>query len=142
MSKTDDNSHSTPDECDNMTDQQCQKILSEESYYVLRQQGTERPFSGKYLSLDKHGNYLCAGCGQKLFNAERQFDAHCGWPSFDKAIDGSVEYRRDNSIGMTRTEIICSRCKGHLGHVFDDGPTETSQRYCVNSAAMVHQDDV
>lgn len=125
-----------------LSDEQWRERLSDEAYYILRQQGTERPGSGKYLNLDKQGNYLCAGCGQPIFKAGHQFDAHCGWPSFDQAIEGAVEHRRDMSHGMVRTEIVCSRCGGHLGHVFDDGPTDTGQRYCINSVAMTHQDDV
>ncbi|WP_198678824.1 peptide-methionine (R)-S-oxide reductase MsrB [Idiomarina aquatica] len=125
-----------------LSEQEWRERLSDEAYRVLRQHGTERPFSGKYLTLDKQGNYLCAGCGQEIFSAASQFDAHCGWPSFDRALEGAIEYRQDTSHGMVRTEILCSRCHGHLGHVFDDGPTETGQRYCVNSVAMTHQDDV
>lgn len=125
-----------------VADKEWRDELSEEAYNVLREQGTERPFSGKYLSLDKQGNYLCAGCGQPIFAADAQFEAHCGWPSFDRAIEGAVEYRKDSSHGMTRTEILCSQCHGHLGHVFEDGPTDTGQRYCINSVAMVHQDDL
>ncbi|MGM0630199.1 MAG: peptide-methionine (R)-S-oxide reductase MsrB [Pseudomonadota bacterium] len=123
------------------SEQEWRQLLGEEAYSVLREKGTERPFSGKYLSCDKEGIYRCAGCGQKLFEANHQFDAHCGWPSFDKAIQGSVDYVKDASHGMVRTEILCSRCGGHLGHVFDDGPTETGQRYCVNSLSMRHEDD-
>ncbi|MGM0481317.1 MAG: peptide-methionine (R)-S-oxide reductase MsrB [Pseudomonadota bacterium] len=125
-----------------LSDAQWREKLSDEAYSVLRKQGTERPFSGQYLTLDKQGNYLCAGCGQPIFTADAQFDAHCGWPSFDRAIDGAVEYREDTKLAMSRTEIVCSRCQGHLGHVFNDGPTDTGQRYCVNSVAMVHQDDL
>lgn len=126
---------------DSLTSQEWKERLSESAYYVLREQGTEPPFSGRYVSVAEDGTYLCAGCGQPLFKADHQFDAHCGWPSFDKAIEGAVEYRQDVSHGMVRTEILCSRCHGHLGHVFDDGPTETRQRYCVNSLAMTHEDD-
>lgn len=125
-----------------MTEQEWQQKLTPEAYRVLREQGTEVPFSGRYLTLDKSGDYLCAGCGQTIFRAADQFEAHCGWPSFDKAVDGAIDYREDSSHGMRRTEILCSRCHGHLGHVFNDGPTETGQRYCVNSVAMTHQDDV
>lgn len=123
------------------TEQEWREQLGDEAYSVLREKGTERPFSGKYLSCDKDGVYRCAGCGQKLFDATHQFDAHCGWPSFDKAIPGAVDYVQDSSHGMVRTEVVCSRCKGHLGHVFDDGPTETGQRYCINSISMRHEDD-
>jgi peptide-methionine (R)-S-oxide reductase len=82
------------------------------------------------------GEYFCAGCGEKLFESEAKFDSGCGWPSFDKAIEGKVEYVQDKTFGMIRTEILCANCGGHLGHVFDDGPTDTGQRYCVNSASI------
>lgn len=122
-------------------EQQWRELLTDNAYHVLREKGTERPFSGQYLSCDKNGVYRCAGCGQALFEADAQFDAHCGWPSFDKALDGAVTYVKDNSHGMIRTEVVCSRCDGHLGHVFDDGPTDSGQRYCVNSVAMRHEDE-
>lgn len=111
--------------------------LSEEEYYVLRQKGTEPPFSGKYNDFHEDGTYHCSACGQKLFESVTKFDAHCGWPSFDQAIKGSVEYIEDNSHGMTRTEVVCSNCKSHLGHVFNDGPIETTGlRYCMNSISL------
>lgn len=111
--------------------------LTEEEYYILRQKGTERPFTGKY---DKHfaeGIYVCAACENVLFDSETKFDAHCGWPSFDQAKEGSVKYVKDTSYGMQRVEVICANCDGHLGHVFDDGPQETTgMRYCINSISM------
>ncbi|WP_245753871.1 peptide-methionine (R)-S-oxide reductase MsrB [Myroides guanonis] len=111
--------------------------LSDEEYYVLRQKGTEPPFSGKYNDFHEDGTYHCAACGQKLFESVTKFDAHCGWPSFDQAIKGSVEYIEDHSHGMTRTEVVCSNCKSHLGHVFNDGPKDTTgQRYCMNSISL------
>ncbi|TDN82357.1 peptide-methionine (R)-S-oxide reductase [Salegentibacter sp. 24] len=110
--------------------------LSEEQFRVLRKKGTEAPHTGKYNMHFEDGTYFCAGCGEKLFDSEAKFDSGCGWPSFDKAIDGKVEYIQDKTFGMLRTEILCSNCGGHLGHVFDDGPTETGQRYCVNSASI------
>lgn len=110
--------------------------LSEEQYRVLRQKGTEAPNRGKYNMHFEKGEYFCAGCGEKLFDSEAKFDHGCGWPSFDKAIDGKIEYLKDKTFGMIRTEILCANCGGHLGHVFDDGPTETGQRYCVNSASI------
>ena len=110
--------------------------LSEEQFRVLRKKGTEAPHTGKYNMHFEDGEYFCAGCGEKLFESEAKFDSGCGWPSFDKAIEGKVEYIQDKTFGMIRTEILCANCGGHLGHVFDDGPTDTGQRYCVNSASI------
>ncbi len=121
----------------NTTEQQWAETLTPEQYYVLRQKGTERPFTGQYNDFYQEGTYHCAGCDAKLFDSETKFDAHCGWPSFDQAIKGSVKYIKDNSHGMIRTEVICSNCNGHLGHVFDDGPNETTgDRYCMNSTSL------
>ncbi|WP_459209690.1 peptide-methionine (R)-S-oxide reductase MsrB [Aquimarina rhabdastrellae] len=110
--------------------------LSEEEYRVLRQKGTERPFTGKYNIHFQKGTYTCKGCNTPLFESSSKFDSGCGWPSFDEAIEGTVEYIRDTSHGMIRTEILCNHCGGHLGHVFNDGPTATGQRYCVNSLSI------
>lgn len=110
--------------------------LSEEQYRVLRQKGTEAPHSGKYNLHFQDGEYHCAACGAKLFESNQKFESNCGWPSFDDAIEGSIEYVQDRSHGMVRTEILCSNCGSHLGHVFDDGPTHTGQRFCVNSASI------
>ncbi|MEC4117626.1 peptide-methionine (R)-S-oxide reductase MsrB [Myroides phaeus] len=119
------------------TEEQWQQTLTPEQFYVLRQKGTERPFTGEYNDLFEKGSYHCAGCNQKLFNSDTKFDSHCGWPSFDKAIKGSVEYIRDTTHGMIRTEVVCSNCHGHLGHVFPDGPQETTgERYCMNSISL------
>ncbi len=112
------------------------QMLDPEQFAVLRQAATETPFSGSLLALDDDGVYRCAGCGQRLFASERKFDAGCGWPSFDRCEDGSILERRDTSLGRERTEIVCASCGGHLGHVFDDGPTDTGLRYCVNSLAL------
>lgn len=110
--------------------------LSDEQYRVLREKGTESPHTGKYnLHFDK-GEYRCAACEAKLFEDDQKFTSNCGWPSFDQAIEGSVEYVQDTSFGMIRTEVLCSNCGSHLGHVFDDGPTQTGQRFCVNSASI------
>lgn len=110
--------------------------LDKFSYNILRRAGTEMPFSGKYNMFFEKGAYRCKGCGNKLFESESKFDSGCGWPSFDKCIDGSIIYREDKSLNRIRTEIVCAKCDGHLGHVFNDGPTETGNRYCVNSASL------
>lgn len=113
-----------------------ENILTEEEYYVLRQKGTERPFTGEYNDFFLKGEYLCRGCGQTLFTDTNKFKSSCGWPSFDHAIPGTIDELPDYSHGMIRTEIVCSKCGGHLGHVFDDGPTPTGLRYCVNSLSI------
>ena len=111
--------------------------LTEDEYYILRQKGTERPYTGKFLMHNEKGMYTCRGCGAPLFSSDSKFDSHCGWPSFDDAIDGAVEYKVDKSHGMIRTEILCKSCGGHLGHIFDDGPQDTTgKRYCVNSTSI------
>lgn len=111
--------------------------LSPEEYYVLRQKGTERPFTGKYNLHFEKGYYCCKACNAKLFKSGNKFESGCGWPSFDQAIEGAIEYVRDTSHGMIRTETLCANCGSHLGHVFDDGPRETTgQRYCINSVSI------
>lgn len=119
------------------TEEEWKKVLNPEQYRILREKGTEAPFSGKfYLHSDK-GVYVCAACGAELFTSDTKFDAGCGWPSFFQAIDSTkITYTKDTSHGMIRTEITCSKCGGHLGHVFDDGPQPTGLRYCVNSASI------
>lgn len=112
------------------------EILGEERYKILRNKGTEYPHSGKYNLFNDKGIYCCGGCGTELFESSAKFDAHCGWPSFDEAIEGSVQYIKDTTHGMIRTEIVCSKCGGHLGHVFNDGPTPTGERFCVNSLSV------
>jgi peptide-methionine (R)-S-oxide reductase len=105
--------------------------------YVIREKGTERAFTGKYWNFFEEGIYVCKACNQKLFESNSKFDSNCGWPSFDKAIKGSVTYTKDTSLGMDRVEVTCAKCKAHLGHVFDDGPEETTgQRYCTNSVSI------
>ncbi len=119
------------------TDAEWKKELTPEQYRILRQAGTERPFAGIYTDNDKPGLYRCAACGAELFTSESKFHSGCGWPSFDAAAKaGTVVLRPDNSLGMTRTEVLCAHCGGHLGHLFDDGPTATGMRYCINSAAL------
>ena len=110
--------------------------LSPEEYRILRQAGTEYPFTGQYNDHKEKGTYNCKGCGTPLYSSNAKFDSGCGWPSYDKSIDGAIEYRKDTSMGMLRVEILCATCGGHQGHIFDDGPTATGQRYCVNSASI------
>ena len=110
--------------------------LGTERYNILRKKGTEFPNSGEYNLHFEKGTYTCGACGEPLFASNSKFESGCGWPSFDDALPGKVEYVKDNSFGMQRTEILCANCGSHLGHVFDDGPTKTGQRYCVNSLSV------
>lgn len=119
------------------TREEWHKILTPEAFYVLRQSGTEAAWSGKLLDEHRAGTFVCAGCGQKLFRSETKFDSGTGWPSFYTPINAkNIEKIEDLSDGMDRTEVKCSKCGGHLGHVFDDGPQPTGLRFCMNSAAM------
>lgn len=119
------------------TDAEWKKELTPEQYEVLRKKGTERAFTGEYYNHFEKGKYVCAACGNVLFNSDAKFDSDCGWPSFDQAIKGSVIYKEDSSFGMVRTEVMCAKCGGHLGHVFDDGPKETTgKRFCTNSVSI------
>lgn len=120
------------------TDEQWRSELTPEQYTVLREKGTERPFTGKFEDHYEPGVYACAGCGNSLFASQTKFDAGCGWPSFYEALDKTKIYEKaDYSHGMSRIEIMCAKCGGHLGHVFDDGPRDkTGLRYCVNSASL------
>lgn len=118
------------------TDADWKEKLTPEQYYVLRGKGTERPFTGVFNTHYEKGIYTCAGCGADLYRSNNKFDSGCGWPSFDDEVEGAIERIRDTSHGMIRTEILCANCGSHLGHVFNDGPTHTGIRHCVNSLSL------
>ena len=113
------------------------KELTPQQFHILREKGTDRPFTGKYYRTPDTGVYECAACGNELFTSDMKFDSDCGWPSFDRAVEGGkIKTAKDLSHGMVRTEILCAKCGGHLGHLFEDGPTDTGLRYCVNSTSL------
>ena len=119
------------------TEEEWKQLLTPQQYVVLRQKGTDAPSEDGYTSHFKKGTYHCAACDLQLFESNSKFESHCGWPSFDDAIEGTVNYVIDKSVGMIRTEIICASCDSHLGHIFDDGPKETTgKRYCVNTTSI------
>ncbi len=119
------------------TEEEWKQILTPEQFHILREKGTDRPSNGGYTMHFQDGKYSCTACGLDLFTSESKFESHCGWPSFDSQIDNeNIVTKKDSTLGMIRTEILCGRCGGHLGHVFDDGPTQTGLRYCVNSTSI------
>lgn len=122
---------------ENRSDEEWKQRLTEEEYRILREAGTEKAFTGDHYDRKEEGSYHCAGCGQLLFSSETKFESGTGWPSFTSPVDSSaIETRPDHSTGRKRTEVICSHCNGHLGHVFEDGPDPSGLRYCINSIAL------
>ena len=122
------------------TEEEWKRALTPEQYWVLREKGTEPAFSGQYEHETREGMYACAACGNPLFSSDTKFDSGTGWPSFDTALPGAVKYEHDRQYAMERTEVLCARCGSHLGHVFDDGPTDTGKRFCMNSVCLSLQE--
>ena len=122
---------------ENKTEEYWERKLSKKEYNILRKGGTELPYSGKYNNHFEDGVYVCKGCGKPLYESKSKFDSGCGWPSFDRAVESNIEYDIDYKLGYARTELKCNKCGGHLGHVFNDGPKQTTgKRHCINSAAL------
>ena len=126
----------------NLSELEWKELLTKEQFEICRKKGTELPFSGKYLNTKKKGTYVCLCCGQELFKSVSKFDAGCGWPSFSEPLEeGKIKEQDDFSLFVKRTEVLCENCDSHLGHVFNDGPTETGLRYCINSVSIVLKED-
>jgi peptide-methionine (R)-S-oxide reductase len=120
------------------TDEEWKKVLTPEQYNIMRMKGTEMPFTGEYVDSKEKGEYDCAACGNQLFASDAKFNSQTGWPSFDKALPGSIEMHEDYDLGVLRVEVACSHCGAHLGHVFKDGPKDTTgERFCINSACLL-----
>jgi peptide-methionine (R)-S-oxide reductase len=124
-----------------MNEEEIKNKLTQEEYHVLREKGTEAPFSGSLLNEKRDGMYSCKVCGSQLFSSGTKFDSGSGWPSFDNALPNAVKYINDNSLGVNRVEVVCANCGSHLGHVFDDGPTKTGKRFCMNSVCLEFKED-
>jgi peptide-methionine (R)-S-oxide reductase len=120
-----------------LNDQDLKKKLTPEQYRILREKGTEAPFTSPLLHTKEKGTFTCAACGNQLFSSDTKFDSGSGWPSFDQALPGAVSFHEDHSYGMRRIEVTCAQCNSHLGHVFDDGPETTGKRFCINGACLV-----
>jgi len=120
----------------NKSEAEWRELLDEKRYHILREKGTEYPRTGEYNLHFENGIYVCGACDSPLFKSDQKFESDCGWPSFDDALEGAVEFVQDTSHGMIRTETLCANCGGHLGHIFNDGPTETGQRFCINSLSL------
>ncbi len=118
-------------------EEELKKKLTPEQYHILREKGTEAPFTSPLLNVKDHGMFTCAVCGNELFSSDAKFDSGTGWPSFDQALPGRVEFHDDSAFGMKRTEVTCAKCSSHLGHVFDDGPASTGKRFCINGACLL-----
>lgn len=119
-----------------MNEEEIKQKLTDEEYHILREKGTEAPFTGELLNEKRNGMFKCKVCGQQLFSSDAKFDSGTGWPSFDEAIPGTVNLIHDTTYGMNRTEVVCTKCGSHLGHIFEDGPTKSGKRYCINSACL------